>query len=270
MNQPTTQPPAFRARLTEAGLAVEDSAALCAEYTRTFDWSEVRRRALEENLLDKGSEARITKLLRAVERRVLHALPPLSSPRPLAGFLGSPRVADTAKAQLLFVLTAREDAALAEGYWRLIVPALTGFSRRAPAKAEIVGFLKEVAQVRPEVARWTDQTRLRWAEGFRLVMREAGFLTTGPGNQEALQPPVPRPETVCLLCHAVADAGVSGWPILRHEVLRLLLLADADAVRGARTLQDRGWWNFAQNDALVEFRRNHASLEQWLDHVLGH
>src|SRR5262249_45304419 len=105
------------------------------------------------------------------------------SPRLLARFLGSKRMADAAKAQLLFVLTAREDAALAEGYRRLIVSALTGVSRRVPAKAEIVGFLKEVAQARPQVTRWTDPTRLRWAEGFRLVLREAGFLITGPGNQ---------------------------------------------------------------------------------------
>lgn len=38
MNQPETQPPIFRARLTEAGLAVEDSAALCAEYVLTGDF----------------------------------------------------------------------------------------------------------------------------------------------------------------------------------------------------------------------------------------
>jgi hypothetical protein len=57
--------------------------------------------------------------------------------------------------------------------------------------------------------------------------------------------------------------------VLRHDILTLLLPTDADAVRAARTLHDRGWWTFTQSDAFIEFRRNHASLPEWLDHALG-
>jgi hypothetical protein len=258
----------FRARLTEAGLAVEDSSILCLEFTRTGDWSEVRRRALRENLLAKGSQARIEKLLRAVERRVVHATPPLDRPVALARFLGAD-VPTAAKARLLFVLAVAADAALAAGYRELVVPSLNGAARRAPSKPEILYFLEEAAQTRAEVARWKGPTRTRWAEGFRLVLREVGVLTTPFGGREVLQAPVIRAETVSLLCHAIADAGISGWAILRHEVLRPLLPTDADATRAARALHDRGWWDFTQNDALVEFRRKQASLEDWLNHVLG-
>jgi hypothetical protein len=219
-------------------------------------------------LLAKGSQARIEKLLRAVERRVLHGAPPLDCPALLARFLAA-EVPTAAKAQLFFVLTVAEDTALATAYRELVSPSLNGAARRAPAKPEILHFLEVAARTRPEVARWTVPTRTRWAEGFRLVLREAGLLTTGFGNQEVLQPPVPRPETVSFLCHAVADAGISGWSILRHEVLQTLLLTDAGAIRAARTLRDYGWWDFTQSDTLVEFRRNHTSLEEWLDHVLG-
>lgn len=264
---PSTSGP-FRARLTEVGLAVDDSSALCLEYTRTHDWAEVRRRALQENLLGKGSQARIDKLWRAVERRVLRAAPPLDCPASMARFLAS-EVPAAAKAQLFFVLTVAEDAALLAAYRELVAPSLNGAARQAPAKPDILHFLEDEARTRPEVARWTVPTRTRWAEGFRLVLREAGLLTTAFGKQLVLQSPVVRAETASLLCHAIADAGISGWAILRHQVMRPLLLTDADAVRAARTLQDRGWWNFTQNDALVEFKRNHRSLEEWLDHVLG-
>jgi hypothetical protein len=268
MDQNTSQAPTFHARLTEAGLAVEDSSLLCREYAQTGDWQEVRRRALEENLLSKGSQARISKLLRVVERRVIQAGPPLSCPPLLARFLAS-RAPGAAKAQLLFVLAVREDAALAEAYGTLVVPALTGSARRAPTKPDIFGFLEQATRSRPEVVRWTQPTRLRWAEGFRLVLREVGMMRGSSRNHEAVQPPVVREETVCFLCHAVADRGVSGWPILRHDVLRLLLPTEGEAIRAARTLQDRGWWTFAQNGALVEFRRHHTSLEDWINNVLG-
>src|SRR5947209_1456894 len=103
MKAPKSQPALFRARLTEAGLAVDDTAALCQEYAQTTDWREVRRRALQENLLGKGSQARIAKLLRAMQRRILQASPPLNRPLPLARFLSS-GFSHAAKAQLLFVL----------------------------------------------------------------------------------------------------------------------------------------------------------------------
>src|SRR5262245_45689016 len=77
----------FRARLTECGLAIADTVQLCSEYAKIRSWDEVRRFALRDNVLGKGSEARITKLVRAVERRVINARPPLSRPELLARFL---------------------------------------------------------------------------------------------------------------------------------------------------------------------------------------
>src|SRR5437867_492719 len=80
-------PAKYQARLTETGLAVEDSIALCEAYLATRDWSVVRSQALSENLLAKGSQSRISKLLRAVERRVIHPPAPLDCPLSIARFL---------------------------------------------------------------------------------------------------------------------------------------------------------------------------------------
>jgi hypothetical protein len=110
---PRLQPALFRARLTEAGLAVEDTALLSQEYSRTADWPAVRQRALQENLLAKGSQARTLKLLRAVQRRVVEAQSPLDRPLLLARFLAS-RLSEAARAQLLFVLAAAEDVVFAD------------------------------------------------------------------------------------------------------------------------------------------------------------
>ena len=79
----------YQARLTETGLAVEDTIALCAAYSATKDWDEVRSKALKENLLGKGSRSRISKLLRAVERRILHAAAPLDHPIAISRFLAA-------------------------------------------------------------------------------------------------------------------------------------------------------------------------------------
>jgi hypothetical protein len=267
MNEPASEPK-YQARLTETGLAVEDSLALCEAYLTTRDWSDVRARALSENLLGKGSQSRISKLLRAVERRVLHAPAPLDCPLSTARFLAA-RIPGAAKSQLLFVLALQDDVALADAFQVLVLAGNAGIVPRVLTHDEILRFLDDAARVRPEVLRWTGQTRARWAQGFRLVLRELGMASGSSGNQVTLRPLIVRDETIAFLCHAVADRGSSGWAIIRHDVLKPLLFSESDAVRAARALHARGWWSFAQSDLIMEFHRNHASLEEWLEHGLG-
>ena len=179
---PVNAPPTvatYRARLTETGLAVEDSIVLSAEYCSTRNWLDVKSRALKENLLGKGSRSRITKLLGAFERRILSAAPPLNIPSAVARFLvAESKVPPAAKVQLLFVLAVNDDTALADAYRALVIPAMIGASSRVVRQDDVLGFLRRTADVRTEVARWTEQTQARWVQGFRLVLREAGFVAT--------------------------------------------------------------------------------------------
>jgi Putative inner membrane protein (DUF1819) len=252
-------------------LAVEDSILLCAEYSATGDWAEVKFKALQENLLGKGSRSRISKLVRAVERRFLHAPRPFDRPAAIARFLAAEsRVPAAAKAQLILTLTVSDDIALGDAFRSLVIPRVSGKGSRALHEDEIPRFLSHAAENRPEVARWSEQTRARWAQGFRLVLREAGFVApTDKSASLEIRPLVLRDEAIAFLAHAIADGGVSGWPILQHETMHNLLFTESDALRAARALGDRGWWTYAQSDRIVEFRRNHASLEDWLDHGLG-
>ena len=84
-----------------------------------------------------------------------------------------------------------------------------------------------------------------------------------------LRPPVVRDEVIAFLAHAIADRRTQRLASLRHDPLKILLFTESDALRAARALNSRGWWSFAQSDRIMEFRRNHASLEEWLDHGLG-
>lgn len=105
-----SSPAKYQARLTESGLAVDDSIALCAEYCSTRDWNQVKSKALKENLLGKGSQSRISKLLRAVERRVFNAPPPLHCPAAVTRFLAAEkRVPTSTKAQLLLILALNRE-----------------------------------------------------------------------------------------------------------------------------------------------------------------
>ncbi|MGA2704004.1 MAG: BrxA family protein, partial [Isosphaeraceae bacterium] len=202
----------YQARLTETGLAVEDTIALCAAYSATKDWDEVRSKALKENLLGKGSRSRILKLIRAVERRVVHAAPPLDRPIAISRFLAADaKVPTAAKAQLLFLLAVLEDIALGDAFRTLILPGVAGTGSRLLSADDIRYFLNRAAETRSEVAKWTDETRSRWAQGLRLVLREAGFV--GSANQNGsidLRPPVVRDEVVALLAHALVPQHGNG------------------------------------------------------------
>jgi hypothetical protein len=46
--------------------------------------------------------------------------------------------------------------------------------------------LEDAAHSHPELAKWTSQTRTRWAEGFCLVLRELGMLVGSAHNHETL------------------------------------------------------------------------------------
>ena len=125
--QPLGRSKRYQARLTESGLAVRDSIVLCAEYRLTGHWDEVKSKALKENLLAKGSRSRISKLVRAVERRIFAVPPPLRRPAQAARFLAAEaKVPAAAKAQLLFVLALMDDKALADAFRALVVPAVIG------------------------------------------------------------------------------------------------------------------------------------------------
>ena len=199
------------------------------------------------------------------------AAPPLDHPIAISRFLAADaKVPTAAKTQLLFVLAVLEDLALGDAFRTLVLPGLAGTRSRLLSVDDISCFLNRAAETRSEVARWTEQTRSRWGQGLRLVLREAGFVGSDDKNGTIdLRPPVVRDEVIALLCHAVEDRGLSGWPILRHAPLNILLPNESDALRAARALNSRGWWSFAQSGHIMEFLRNHASLEEWLDHGLG-
>jgi len=132
----------YQARLTETGLAVEDTITLCGAYSATKDWDEVRSKALKENLLGKGSRSRIFKLIRAVERRIVHAAPPLDHPIAISRFLAADaKVPTTAKTQLLFVLAVLEDLALGETFRTLVFPGVAGTGSRLLSADDIRNFL---------------------------------------------------------------------------------------------------------------------------------
>ncbi len=236
-----SRPANYQARLTETGLAVDDSIVLCGEYRSSKDWLGLKSKALKENLLGRGSRSRTAKLLGAVERRIVNAAPPLDRPVPIARFLAAEsRVTSAAKAQLLLVLALNDDIALRDAYRELVIPAVTGIASKMLPRDEIHRFLRTAAETRPEVARWSVQTKERWAQGFRLVLREAGFVA--PADKSAspeIRPPVVRDEVTAFLAHAIADAGVSGWPILRHATIMNLLFTEGDALRAARS--QRSW-----------------------------
>jgi hypothetical protein len=227
--------------------------------------------ALRENLLGKGSRSRISKVLRTVERRIFEAVPPLDQPLAIARFLAAEsKVTAAAKTQLLLVLTVSDDLAFGDAFHALVMPVANGTASKILDSEAIPRFLSHAALGRPEVARWSEQTRARWAQGFRLVLREAGFVTSSDKSASVeVRSPVVRDEVVGFLAHLIADGGVSGWSVLRHETITNLLPTESDALRAARALNDRGWWSFAQSGRIIEFRRNHASLEEWMAHGLG-
>ena len=217
--------------------------------SRTLGRAPVDYRALvlEQNVLARGTVAARRKLWKELKGRY-----GLSSPDPLFdAFVGEWNrcVCEPERGLTAYVLFCMNDRLAADLGITWLAPLL----RRAPAEvraSDVLAFLSHSESTHPEVAAWTDQTRLAVARKYCASIRDFG-LAKGAVRKTTVRPAL-YGAPVRLLIRVLRMSGVRLPEVLRSPLFRLLALEMSDIVEALGELNRNGALRFRIQGDVIE------------------
>ena len=252
----------FAANLQNVGLVPNETRVLLSAYVASRDWRDVRRQALEGNLLAKRSTITTRHIVKVVARRYLGSdgiLPPGDL---VARFFANRHLPDRARVQVAYLYTVAEDELVSTMIRSVLVPRLKteGASLH---RDEVLRLLRGLESDHRELARWQPYLRKRWASGFLSLLRDGGFMAPAPSW--ALARPAILPHAFGFVFGWLASRNGSPKAALNHPALELWVLDTLEVRNLLGEGQDRGWWRFAFRGDLFDFQPTWRSPEELID-----
>jgi len=266
MKQAKQEAVEYKANLQRIGAAISETIVLLREYARHGDWNLVRTAALQDNLLQKGSSKTVKDILLGIRRRVFLD----TSTLPPALVLARTMMFDipaAAKTQLVYAYICASDPLVARTVEGLVQPIVTTAIEPRLTAREVGAFLLKEADSHPELARWSETLRQRWAGSFMSLLRAMGIVERLPGSR--LQAPVMRVEAFTFLLLGLLESGLSPGEALAHTLWAWYLLTEPDKETLLTESQSRGWVYYSRAADIVELQPRYASLEEWIHAGLG-
>ena len=254
-----TQSARFKANLQRGGTGLREMRRLLEAFAEHEDFERLKRQALEDNLLGKTSTSLIKDLLFAFKRRFLQ--PSGLPPAPLVALAMRSPMADAAKNQVLFPYYICTDALVERCYRDLVLPR-TGAPKAELSADEVVNHLMALSETHPELRRWSEYLRLRWARGFLALLRHFGLMERAPHTR--LQPLWLLPEAFAFFWLWFFGQGGSFWDAARHDLWELLQMGENYREELLVEGGVRGWWYYQRLGTIVQFQPRFPSVEEWL------
>jgi len=254
----------FQAHLQRGGLGLDEMKRLLLEYAKCLNESEVKRKALEENLLGKTSNSIIKDMISAFRRRFFSnsKLPPAD----LIGKFLMLSVPEIAKNQVLFPYFVLTDALVERCYRDLVLSKLNN-SKTVLTNKNVKEYLEYLSQSHPELANWSEELKRRWAKGFLTLLRRFYLLEKNPKNQLKKMWLLAEPFAFFWLWFW--EQGGSFWFAAEHPLWEIL---QVDKGRMEELLvegQLKGWWSYQRSGSIVDFQPRFQTLREWLENALG-
>lgn len=207
-----------------------------------------RDAVIEANVLARSSRSSRAKLLNELRSRYI-----LNDASPFfASFLKEWKAANCEQAQslLVFVLLALNDRTVmvTSCQWLFAHLRNPGSELRI---TDLDAFLLSMARTtHPEIALWSDQTRLRVVQHYLASIRDFG-LATGGAKKLSVKPAL-YAAPVRLLIQALLIAGTSSSLIVRHEAFKILGIAPTEVIDMLTELHRQGSLHFRIQADIVE------------------
>ena len=227
-------------------------------------WDEVRRRAVEENLLGKTSEHQVKDLLSAFRRRFLKAndLPPAIL---VAKMMRTP-APEAAKLQVLLPYFVLTDPLVRRCYKDLVLSRLHSPDPSLD-RDEVVAHLRRLEGEHPELSGWSEYLKLRWAWGFVALLRHFGLMEPHP--KKGLLRLWLLPESFAFFWLWLWGEGRPLQEVEGHEVWEVLQLDGGQREDLLAEGAVRGWWDYRRAGPIVNFVPRFGGVEEWLRDGLG-
>lgn len=252
----------FAANLQNVGLVPNESRILLAAFADSGDWADVRRRALDDNLMGKRSTITARHILKVVARRYLRPAPCLPPGQLTARLFARRDLPDRAAGQVAFLYTVAEDELASVLMDELVRPRLE-VDGASLHRDEVLQSLRSLETEHPELTRWQPYLRKRWASGFLTLLRDGGFMAAAPST--AVARPAILPQAFGFIFGWLATSNGSPKASLNHRALQLWAIDPVEL----RTLlgegQDRGWWRFAFRGDMFDFHPQWQTHEDLID-----
>jgi hypothetical protein len=244
---------------------VKEMIVLLRTFEKTGDWDRVRKQAYQDNLLRKGSSHTVESITREAKRRFFNSSLGLPRPEQVGAFFAK-RVPESAKEQVAFVFLCESDSLVKRVVLALVAPRLTSSGPKL-SHDDVLAFLREEGASHPELARWTDYLKKRWARGMLAVLRDFGLMEAAP-SQRLLVPSV-RPETFMFFAQWFIDNGLPRNRIAEHPLWKDFVLSRGKVEDLLVESHRRGWISYARAGDILEIRPRFSSVEDWIGHGLG-
>lgn len=255
----------YKADLQRTGVALKESLLLLQEFASLGDWQAVRRKAIKENLLQKGSSHTAAYILQAVRRRFsakVDALPEM----PLIAKAVASSMPEVAKEQILYAYIGMTDPLIEACLRHLVGPKLAGL-QPSLTQEEVLAFLDAEAETHPELLRWSESLKKRWTRGFLAFLRK--FRILEPAPKHGLKRPILAVEAFAFFLFGFLGAGFSGQEALKHDLWDLYFLTDREKQTLLDLAQAKGWLSYQRLADMRELRPQYPSLAEWLIHAMG-
>lgn len=250
----------FQAHLQRGSIGLEEMKRLIVAYAKCGDFKEVKKLAIEENLLGKSSGRSIEDALYAFRRRFLSdsGLPPAEL---VARILQAP-IPDAAKIQTLFPYFVVTDPLIERCYRGLVLSRLNDYKPQLTSQ-EVKNYLIELSVDHPELAKWSEKLKDRWSIGFLTLMRRFGLMERHPKRDLRKMWLLPEPFAFFLLWFVEREGTF--WSAINQPLWELLQLSDRRKEELLIEGQLRQWWEYRRSGSIVSFQPKFANLREWLE-----
>jgi len=254
----------FQAHLQRGGFGLDEMKRLLVAYIECGNELEVKRKALEENLLGKTSNWAVKAMLYAFRRRFFSnsGLPPAE----LVGMLLKLPVSEVTKNQVLFPYFIVTDS-LAERCYRDLVLSRVNTQNTQLTSKEVREHLEALSLNHPELAKWSEKLKARWSRGFLTMLRRFNLMERSPKTHLKRLWLLPEPFAFFWLWFW--EQGGSFWSAAEHPLWELL---QVDGQRMEELLVEgrlKGWWSYQRSGSIVDFQPRFQTLREWLENALG-
>jgi hypothetical protein len=254
----------FQAHLQRGGLGLEEMKRLLLAYVEFGNELDVKRKALEDNLLGKTSRSIIEDMLYAFHRRFLSnsGLPPALS----VGMLLKSSINEAAKNQTLFPYYILTDPLVEKCYRDLVLSRVNNLNPQLTSK-EVREHLERLSIGHPELAKWSEELRRRWSMGFLTLLRRFNLMDKSPKN--SLRKMWLLPEAFAFFWFWLWEQSGHFRSAANHPLWELLQINEPRMEEIFIEGQQRNWWSYQRSGSIVVFETKFMTLKEWIINALG-
>lgn len=250
----------YKANLQRCGALISETITVLEEYNELNDWDELKKKVIDENILNKRSSTTLNGILGCLKKRYInpHKMP---NSEYLSNFI-SQDIPEKSKIQVLFPYICRSDPLVEQYVLKLVKPTINSLNKSKISKDTFLEFLEKEKKTHPELDNWSDYLKKRWIRGLISLLRNFNLIEAQPSfklNKTSL-----RIETFTFFCLWLLMSGKSGIEVINNNIWNYFFLSKTEIEKLLEESQRNGWISYTQSGDIISIKTEFKTLEEWI------